>query len=340
MLLVSLEAAQRRTAGCACSSRPDDARCSRRSRHEFDPSARRGRRGGRISDVDREAHITRLGEGVDAVVASSPSPSRAYGTSSPTIDRNSESLGAERTLLIATSAVRDAENGEAFLGEIEWSYGFKTQLLAGDDEAMMMFRGRHGRSARARRRRLSSTSAAARPSSCTSRRARSLARQPRRRLCSAHRALPRLGSAVGPELAAAGAYVRSLLPDDRGDERDRSRGHDHDARNSRPRRCPLRLRSRRTATVSPRASVEAQLERLASMTDRGARRRARDRARSRAGDRLRASSCCGKCSPVRARGDRGRASETSSTAPRSWRQSCPSRRRRGSARCLHVLLSR
>ena len=38
--------------------------------------------------------------------------------------RTAESLGAERTLLVATSAVRDAENGEAFLGEIEWSYGF------------------------------------------------------------------------------------------------------------------------------------------------------------------------------------------------------------------------
>jgi exopolyphosphatase / guanosine-5'-triphosphate,3'-diphosphate pyrophosphatase len=43
--------------------------------------------------------------------------------------------------LIATSAVRDAENGEAFLGEIEWSYGFATRLLTGHDEALMMYRG-------------------------------------------------------------------------------------------------------------------------------------------------------------------------------------------------------
>ena len=45
--------------------------------------------------------------------------------------RELEALGAERTLAIATSAVRDAENGEAFLGEIEWSYGFATRLLGG-----------------------------------------------------------------------------------------------------------------------------------------------------------------------------------------------------------------
>ena len=49
--------------------------------------------------------------------------------------RELEPLGAERTLAVATSAVRDAENGEAFLGEIEWSYGFTTRLLSGDEEA-------------------------------------------------------------------------------------------------------------------------------------------------------------------------------------------------------------
>jgi exopolyphosphatase/guanosine-5'-triphosphate,3'-diphosphate pyrophosphatase len=37
--------------------------------------------------------------------------------------------------------VRDAENGEAFLGEIEWGYGFSTRLLTGDEEAAMTLRG-------------------------------------------------------------------------------------------------------------------------------------------------------------------------------------------------------
>jgi exopolyphosphatase/guanosine-5'-triphosphate,3'-diphosphate pyrophosphatase len=44
-------------------------------------------------------------------------------------------------LLVATSAVRDAENGEAFLGEIEWSYGFVTRLLSGEEEADLTRRG-------------------------------------------------------------------------------------------------------------------------------------------------------------------------------------------------------
>jgi exopolyphosphatase/guanosine-5'-triphosphate,3'-diphosphate pyrophosphatase len=37
--------------------------------------------------------------------------------------------------------VRDAENGEAFLGEVEWSYGFKTLLLSGEEEAALTLRG-------------------------------------------------------------------------------------------------------------------------------------------------------------------------------------------------------
>ncbi|MDP9260726.1 MAG: Ppx/GppA family phosphatase, partial [Actinomycetota bacterium] len=55
--------------------------------------------------------------------------------------RTLERLGAERTLAVATSAVRDAENGEAFLGEVEWSYGFTTRLLSGDEEAEFTRRG-------------------------------------------------------------------------------------------------------------------------------------------------------------------------------------------------------
>jgi exopolyphosphatase/guanosine-5'-triphosphate,3'-diphosphate pyrophosphatase len=55
--------------------------------------------------------------------------------------REAEALGAVRTVAVATSAVRDAENGEAFLGEVEWSYGFLTRLLSGDEEAALTRRG-------------------------------------------------------------------------------------------------------------------------------------------------------------------------------------------------------
>jgi exopolyphosphatase/guanosine-5'-triphosphate,3'-diphosphate pyrophosphatase len=96
---------------------------------------------GRISDVVRETRITRLGEGVDERKRLLPVAIARVRNVLADFRRTAESLGAERTLAIATSAVRDAENGEAFLGEVEWSYGFATRLLSGHDEALMMFRG-------------------------------------------------------------------------------------------------------------------------------------------------------------------------------------------------------
>ncbi len=96
---------------------------------------------GRVDEVDVRAEITRLGEGVDSRRRLLPLPIARTRNVLSDYRRRLEALGAERTLLVATSAVRDAENGEAFLGEIEWSYGFTTRLVGGDDEAELTFRG-------------------------------------------------------------------------------------------------------------------------------------------------------------------------------------------------------
>jgi exopolyphosphatase/guanosine-5'-triphosphate,3'-diphosphate pyrophosphatase len=96
---------------------------------------------GRIRELARETRVTRLGEGVDERRRLLPVPVARVRNVLTDYRRLLESHDAERALAIATSAVRDAENGEAFLGEIEWSYGFATRLLAGHDEALMTFRG-------------------------------------------------------------------------------------------------------------------------------------------------------------------------------------------------------
>jgi exopolyphosphatase / guanosine-5'-triphosphate,3'-diphosphate pyrophosphatase len=96
---------------------------------------------GRVEELHRETRVTRLGEGVDARGRLLPVPIARVRNVLSDYRRTAESLGAERTLLVATSAVRDAENGEAFLGEIEWSYGFATRLLSGDEEAELTQRG-------------------------------------------------------------------------------------------------------------------------------------------------------------------------------------------------------
>ena len=96
---------------------------------------------GRVAEIERETRITRLGEGVDRRRRLLPVPIARVRNVLTDFRRSAERLGAEHTLAIATSAIRDAENGEAFLGEIEWSYGFATRLLSGHDEALLMFRG-------------------------------------------------------------------------------------------------------------------------------------------------------------------------------------------------------
>ncbi len=221
--------------------------------------------GDRLEEVVRLLTITRLGEGVDQRRRLLPVPIARVRNCLTEYRRVLEEHDAERTLAIATSAVRDAENGEAFLGEIEWSYGFTTRLLAGEEEAAMMIRGvSTGRSALndvlvvdigggSTELVVSDNGTVASATSldigCVRLTERFLPSDPPSR----------------PELAAASAYVRSLLPPleagsaigvagtvttlatlDLGDaEYDPSRTHGH--------RMSL-------------ASVEEQLQRLAAMT--------------------------------------------------------------------------
>jgi exopolyphosphatase/guanosine-5'-triphosphate,3'-diphosphate pyrophosphatase len=96
---------------------------------------------GGMTEFGRRTRITRLGEGVDARRRLLPVPIARVRNVLTDFRREADELGAERALAVATSAVRDAENGEAFLGEIEWSYGFATRLLSGDEEAAMTLSG-------------------------------------------------------------------------------------------------------------------------------------------------------------------------------------------------------
>jgi exopolyphosphatase/guanosine-5'-triphosphate,3'-diphosphate pyrophosphatase len=96
---------------------------------------------GRVEEIARHSQITRLGEDVDERRKLLPLPVARVRNVLSEYRREAERLGAERVLTIGTSAVRDAENGEAFLGEIEWSYGFTTRLLSGEEEAELTRRG-------------------------------------------------------------------------------------------------------------------------------------------------------------------------------------------------------
>jgi exopolyphosphatase/guanosine-5'-triphosphate,3'-diphosphate pyrophosphatase len=96
---------------------------------------------GHVEEIERRSEITRLGEGVDERRKLLPLPIARVRNALSEYRRELEAQGAERVLALGTSAVRDAENGEAFLGEIEWSYGFTTRLLTGDEEAALTCKG-------------------------------------------------------------------------------------------------------------------------------------------------------------------------------------------------------
>jgi exopolyphosphatase / guanosine-5'-triphosphate,3'-diphosphate pyrophosphatase len=96
---------------------------------------------GHVEELERRTEITRLGEGVDERRKLLPLPIARVRNVLAEYRRELDRQGAERVLAVGTSAVRDAENGEAFLGEVEWSYGFTTRLLTGDEEAALTCKG-------------------------------------------------------------------------------------------------------------------------------------------------------------------------------------------------------
>jgi exopolyphosphatase/guanosine-5'-triphosphate,3'-diphosphate pyrophosphatase len=96
---------------------------------------------GRVEEVVRREEITRLGESVDRRRILLPTAIARVRNVLVDYRREAESLGAERVLAVGTSAVRDADNGEAFLGEVEWSYAFTTRQLSGEEEAGLTLDG-------------------------------------------------------------------------------------------------------------------------------------------------------------------------------------------------------
>lgn len=96
---------------------------------------------GQIREVLRLVRITRLGEGVDARRRLLPAAIARVRDCLDGYQREIERLGAQRRLAVATSAIRDAGNGERFLRGLADDYGFATRLLSGDEEARLTFRG-------------------------------------------------------------------------------------------------------------------------------------------------------------------------------------------------------
>jgi exopolyphosphatase/guanosine-5'-triphosphate,3'-diphosphate pyrophosphatase len=96
---------------------------------------------GRVSPLERRSTVTRLGRGVDL---SGLLASEAIEDVCAAIDGYVGivgELGAEAVEVIATSAVRDAENGSAFVAELRERFALSARVLDGEDEARLTYLG-------------------------------------------------------------------------------------------------------------------------------------------------------------------------------------------------------
>lgn len=96
--------------------------------------------GDSVAEVFRSTDITHLGEGLaDAGRLSQAAMARVAGVIAGYLDAIGE-YGASQISAVATSASRDADNGEEFLGMLE-SVGVLPEIIAGDTEARLSFLG-------------------------------------------------------------------------------------------------------------------------------------------------------------------------------------------------------
>jgi len=94
-----------------------------------------------VTEVERRNEITRLGEGVDSGGRLlEGAMERVFGVVAG-YRRAMDELGAERTIAVATSAVRDASNSDEFVRELRERYGIDAKIISGDQEAHLTFTG-------------------------------------------------------------------------------------------------------------------------------------------------------------------------------------------------------
>jgi exopolyphosphatase/guanosine-5'-triphosphate,3'-diphosphate pyrophosphatase len=96
---------------------------------------------GHVVELERRTVITSLGQGVDAsgrlAQEAMDRVAEAIAVYREVIDR----LGAERVVALATSAMRDAENGPAFRDYLKERFGIEPRTISGDEESRLTFLG-------------------------------------------------------------------------------------------------------------------------------------------------------------------------------------------------------
>jgi exopolyphosphatase/guanosine-5'-triphosphate,3'-diphosphate pyrophosphatase len=96
---------------------------------------------GRVAEVVRRSTVTRLGRGVDLSGRLSGEAIEAVCGAIAEYVGLYEEAEAARIVAIATSAVRDASNGDAFIAELRERFALSARLLDGEEEAGLTYLG-------------------------------------------------------------------------------------------------------------------------------------------------------------------------------------------------------
>jgi exopolyphosphatase / guanosine-5'-triphosphate,3'-diphosphate pyrophosphatase len=96
---------------------------------------------GEITELDRQANVTRLGQGVDTSGRlADEAIERTYKVLADYAQRIDDH-DCDEQIAVLTSAVRDSANGQDFAHTIEQRYGLTPHVLKGDEEARLTYLG-------------------------------------------------------------------------------------------------------------------------------------------------------------------------------------------------------
>ncbi len=96
---------------------------------------------GRLEALERRSQVTRLGDGVDASGRLSDEAMQRVMDVLGEYRAIADEMGATRALAVATSAVRDADNGLVLRDRVREQLGFELEVIGGDEEARLTFLG-------------------------------------------------------------------------------------------------------------------------------------------------------------------------------------------------------
>jgi exopolyphosphatase / guanosine-5'-triphosphate,3'-diphosphate pyrophosphatase len=94
-----------------------------------------------VYEVERRTTVTNMGRGVDHTGMICSDAVEDVCSVIADYKARYEEMGAERVMAIATSAVRDAVNGEAFIAELRERFELDARMLTGEEEAHLTYLG-------------------------------------------------------------------------------------------------------------------------------------------------------------------------------------------------------